>query len=87
MIERQRSGTSMYFGILLTGLALIGGLMLRARLGRVVRGEEPVLTDDMLRQIEADGYIELDEPLDMEQIRDEEARFLDEYRWEESDEQ
>jgi hypothetical protein len=77
----------MYFGILLTGLALIGGLMLRARLGRVVRGEEPVLTDDMLRQIEADGYIELDEPLDMEQIRDEEARFLDEYRWEESDEQ
>ena len=77
----------MYFGILLTGLALIGGLMLRARLGRVVRGEEPVLSDDMLRQIEADGYIELDEPLDMEQIRDEEARFLDEYRWEESDEQ
>ena len=77
----------MYFGILLTGLALIGGLLLRARLGRVVRGEEPLLTDDMLRQIEASGYIELDEPLDMEQIRDEEARFLDEYRWEESDEQ
>jgi hypothetical protein len=75
-----------YFGIL-TVLALAGGLMLRARLGRVVRGEEPVLSDDMMRQIEHDGYIELDEPLDMEQIRDEEARFLDEYRWEESDDQ
>ena len=61
--------------------------MLRARLGRVVRGEEPVLSDDMMRQIEADGYLELDEPLDMEQIRDEDARFLDEYRWEESDDQ
>ncbi|HUF49609.1 MAG TPA: hypothetical protein VMN60_02170 [Longimicrobiales bacterium] len=76
----------MYFGILLALLAAAGGLLYRNRLGRIVRGRQPLLTDDMLRQIEMSGHIDVDEPLDLEQIREEEARFLDEYPWEEPDE-
>ena len=76
----------MYFGMLLALLAVGGGLLYRSRLGRVVRGDRPLITDELLRQIEAGGEVEIDEPLDHDEIREEEARFLDEYQWEEPDE-
>ena len=76
----------MHFGIFLAALAVVAGVLHRLRLGRLSRGETPLVTDDVLRQIEATGYVELDEPLDMEQIREEEARFLEEYRWDDTDE-
>ena len=76
----------MRFGIFLAALAVVAGVMHRLRLGRLSRGETPLVTDELLRQIEATGYVELDEPLDLEQIREEEARFLEEYRWEDADE-
>jgi hypothetical protein len=44
------------------------------------------LTDDMVRQIEERGHIDVDEPLDLEEIQDEEARFWEEQPWEETDE-
>lgn len=75
----------MYFGLLLGILALAGGLYYRSRLTDVAARGGPTLSDDMLRQIEESGYIELDEPLDLEDIQEEEARFWEE-PWDEPDE-
>jgi hypothetical protein len=66
-------------------LALAGGLMYRARRLRALRTPR-ILTDDMVRQIEESGHIDVDEPLDLEEIQDEEARFWEEQPWEETDE-
>jgi hypothetical protein len=74
-----------YLGILLGLLALGAGLTFRSRLTRVIGSSDPVLTDDMIRQIEANGRVELDEPLDHGQIQEEEARFWEE-QWDEPDE-
>ncbi len=76
----------MSFGILTAMLALAAGLIYRSRLGRVTG--RPPLTDDMIRRIEESGYIDVedDEPLDMQHIRDEEERFLEETTWDEPDE-
>jgi hypothetical protein len=67
--------------------AFIGILALGACL--VYRARWPWLTDsaaslsdEMVRQIEEAGYVDVDEPLDLEQIQDEEARFWDEAPWE-----
>lgn len=76
----------MQFGILLAGLALIGGLLYRIRLTRTIGDVQPLLTDDLVRQIEEDGRVDFDEPLDLEQIQEEEARFWEDRPWEESDE-
>lgn len=68
-------------------LALAAGLLYRARW---LRGVPDVtssgLTDDMVRQIEETGYIDVDEPLDLQEIQDEETRFWEEAPWEEPDE-
>jgi hypothetical protein len=65
-------------------LAVIAGVRLRSR-GR--SGEHSRLTDDMIRQIESDGWLvaEADEPLDWEEIREEEERFFGE-TWDEPEE-
>ena len=67
-------------------LALAGGLLYRARWYRMPQITGPVLTDDMVRRIEEDGSIDFDDPLDLEQIQEEEARFWEEQPWEETDE-
>jgi len=59
--------------------------MYRARRLRALRTPR-TLTDDMVRQIEESGHIDVDEPLDLEEIQDEEARFWEEQPWEETDE-
>lgn len=76
----------MQFGILLAGLAVIGGLLYRIRLTRTIGEVQPLLTDDLVRQIEEDGRVDFDEPLDIEQIQEEEARFWEDRPWEDSDE-
>jgi hypothetical protein len=74
-----------YIATILGILALAGGLMYRARRLRTLRTPR-TLTDDMVRQIEESGHIDVDEPLDLEEIQDEEARFWEEQPWEETDE-
>jgi hypothetical protein len=74
-----------YFGILLGIIALAAGLVYRSRLARAIGSPERVLSDDLVRQIEENGYIEVDEPLDIEEIQEEEARFWEE-QWDEPDE-
>ena len=44
------------------------------------------VTDDVVRQIEKRGRVEVDEPLDMEEIEAEERRFWEEETWDESEE-
>jgi hypothetical protein len=71
---------------LLTGLlALVAGFLYRARVSRAVGQRGPALSDDMVRQIEESGWVEVDEPLDYEEIQQEEARFWEE-PWDEPDE-
>jgi hypothetical protein len=78
-------GTS--FGIFLAVLALAGGLIYRRRLAGLGTRNGP-LTDDMIRRIEEEGRLPMDDEedaLDMKHIREEEERFLDE-TWDEPDE-
>ena len=58
--------------------------------GRRLRGPNGTdvsvgLDDEAIRQIEAEGWIEVDEPIDLDHIRKEEARFWEE-SWDEPDE-
>jgi hypothetical protein len=71
---------------------LIGGLALFAALRHIVRridGAEGAtrLTDELIRQIEEEGALELDEdePLDPARIEEEEELFWEEERWDEAD--
>lgn len=75
----------MYAGLLLALMALIGGLLYRSRLSRVTGGGETPVTDDVVRQIVETGRVEIDEPLDLDEIQEEEARFWEE-QWDEPDE-
>lgn len=75
----------MYIGVLIGFLALAAGLLYRSRLTRSIGSGEPMLTDELVRQIEESGWVELDEPLDMREIQEEEARFWEE-PWDEPDE-
>ena len=67
----------MFYSLAVAVLAVAAVLVHRSR--RAVR---PVsLDDDMIRSIEERGAVELDEPLDLDHIAEEERRFLDEERW------
>jgi hypothetical protein len=73
------------FGIVAAVLAIAAGLLYRNRLEDTRRVDPSVLDDDLIRRIEREGYIELEEPLDLEDIRKQEERFWEE-SWDEPDE-
>lgn len=75
-----------FIGMTLALLALAGGVLYRARWYRTPSVTAPALTDDMVRQIEEGGSIDFDDPLDLEQIQEEEARFWEEQPWEDPEE-
>ena len=72
-------------GILVALLACVAGFLYRRRLKRDL-GPTTVLDDAAIQQIESAGWIDVDEPIDLEQIREEEARFWEESSWDEPDE-
>jgi hypothetical protein len=74
-----------YLGILLGVLALTAGLVFRSRLDRVIGRRSDALTDDMVREIVESGRLEVEEPLDLDEIQAEEARFWEE-PWDDPDE-
>lgn len=74
-----------FFGLLAL-LAVIVSLLKRIRLTRSISAARPLLTDELVQQIESAGYIDFDEPLDLDQIQEEEARFWEDRPWEESEE-
>lgn len=73
------------FGFLLAALALVAGVLYLRRFAPVAG--EPRLTDDMVRKIEEDGWLPVEEaePLDLEEINEEEERFWSE-TWDEPEE-
>lgn len=73
-------------GFVLAGLAFIAGLVFRSRIRRLRAEEATTLNDAMIRQIEENGWVDVDEPLDHDTIQEEEARFWEEEPWEEADE-
>ncbi len=73
------------FLALFAALAAAAGFVFTRDLLRRRRGRGTGVTDDVLRQIEEQGRVEVDEPLDLEEIRDEEDRFWGE-PWDEPDE-
>ena len=70
-----------YFGGLLVAVAAVVFLRRRHVRRRVSRRVGRV-GDDELRAILEHGRIEVEEPLDLEEIREEEKRFWEEERWE-----
>lgn len=73
----------MAYAIALAVLAAVAGALYLLRLRENVAGER--VTDDMIDQIERTGRVEMDEPLDLDEIADEEAKFWEEERWDEAD--
>ncbi|MGH7501030.1 MAG: hypothetical protein ACREL7_04660 [Longimicrobiales bacterium] len=67
-------------------LTIIGGLAAWRRI-RAIRGRNgaATVTDEMIRAIETGGRVEVDEPLDLEAIENEESRFWEE-TWDEPEE-
>jgi hypothetical protein len=68
-------------------LAAAGGWLVRRRIERSTEAESS-LDNDVIRSIETHGYVEVedDEPLDMDDIQDEEERFWEDETWEEKEE-
>lgn len=72
----------MLIGSALALFVIIAAVLYVRRLGRV----QTVVDDETLRAIEDHGYVEVDEPLDLDLIREEERQFLEEERWDEAEE-
>ncbi len=75
------------FWAALTALVIAAAILLRLRLGRRVGYREPRVDDDALRSILETGILRDDtpEPLDLDEIEEEERRFWSE-PWDEPDE-
>jgi hypothetical protein len=71
----------------LTGLVFVAGLSLRTRLRERLAAREPRVDDEAVRAILETGRLvtDEDEPLDWEEIEEEERRFWSE-SWDEPDE-
>ncbi len=63
--------------VILAAVVLVGGLLSRRRVQRTVEGEDPVVTDELLRSLLQEGE-EDPEPLDEDEIRKAEDEFWDE---------
>lgn len=66
------------FWTILALLVAVAGVLYRERLKR----DRPTVSDDMISQIEASGWVEVDEPLDLDEARDAEEEFWEE-EWDE----
>jgi len=74
----------MLFGTVAGILALAAGILYLIRRRAAIRSRN--LTDDMIAQIERSGTVDVDEPLDLGEIAEEEEQFWEEERWDEADE-
>jgi hypothetical protein len=72
------------FGAGLATLAILAGVSLRARQADVIGRGRPVLDDAAIEQIIEQGeiWVDEDDPLDLDEIDDEEERFWSE-SWDE----
>jgi len=75
------------FLALLAAVAIVCGFMARQRVRRIVKGQEPVVTDEVLRKVLGEGMASLTEPdesLDEDQIRKAEDEFWN-TEWDDSE--
>ena len=70
---------------LLALLAVAAGVLYRNRLRDYVGRGRGVVDDDVIRRIESDGTIDVEEGLDLDEVRREEERFWSE-SWDRPDE-
>jgi len=70
-------------GLIAGLLIVLSAVWLRDRSGRGKRGGS--LTDEQISAIEREGRVDLEDPLDLDRIRDEETRFWEE-SWDEPEE-
>ena len=71
--------------VLLAIVAAAGAILTRRRIREYVSGRDRI-DDDMIRRIEQDGTIEIEDPTDMDEVRREEERFWSE-TWDVPDEE
>ena len=71
--------------LMLALVAFVAAVMQRRRTRDYIDGD-PHLNEDMIRRIEQQGTIVMDEPLDFDHIAEEEERFLNE-TWDLPDEE
>ncbi|HEX6559892.1 MAG TPA: hypothetical protein VF021_10530 [Longimicrobiales bacterium] len=76
----------MVWAVIIAVIGIVAILRNRRRLDAYRPAGSRLLSDDQIRQVEERGWIELDEPLNYDDIEDEEARFWEETSWEEPDE-
>ena len=76
----------MGFALLLGLLAIVAAAVYRFRLRRYRCARTDLHVDDeMIRRIEHEGAIEIDEPIDLDHVREEEQRFWEEV-WDDPEE-
>lgn len=72
----------MWYAVIIAVLAVLAAVLHWLRLRSYGVGR-PAVTDEVVRQIEEKGRVDVDEPLDMDEIREEEERFWEDQPWEE----
>lgn len=72
--------------LVLAILAVVGGFSYRRRLRDYLGRRAARLDDEMIRRIEHQGSIDIDEPVDLDEVRLEEERFWSE-TWDAPDEE
>ena len=81
------SFTVAFLSAFLVALVAAAGMRLRGRMARHRTGGTPVVDDEAVRRILEEGVFEahLEDPLDIQEIEDEERRFWSEH-WDEPEE-
>lgn len=64
--------------VLLAVLAVAGGVLYRNRVRDYVGRSRGIVDDDVIRRIETHGRVDVEEPLDLDEVRREEERFWSE---------
>jgi hypothetical protein len=67
-------------------MVIIAGILRAKRRNELFGATMPRLTDAQIRQMEERGWVDVEEPLDYEEIDDEQARFWEESKWDEPEE-
>ena len=64
--------------VILALLAIAGGVLYRNRVRDYVGRRRGMVDDDMIRRIETQGRVDVEDPLDLDEVRREEDRFWSE---------
>lgn len=76
----------MFYAILTAVVAVVAGLLTRRRISSYYEDQSTRLTDEHIRQLEQHGRVTLEDPLDLDEARSEEASFWEESSWDEPEE-